>query len=126
MMRNGLGPVGLLIYGWLIDRKAFWITPLIGVFLFGLGLMLVIPTVMPFLVDIRPGVGAFVVADLNLARNIMAAIGTVVSPIAKAKIGYGCWMSVLALIFTLAVIFVVIVIWREHSARKIHRESAMT
>ncbi|KAJ4007559.1 hypothetical protein NW752_010223 [Fusarium irregulare] len=122
----GFVPAGLLVYGWLIDCKAFWITPLIGAFLFGLGFMLVTSTVMPFLVDIQPGVGASVVADLNLARNIMAAIGTVVSPIAKAKIGYGWWMSILALMCTLAVSFIVVVVWREDSAKKIRGESAMT
>jgi hypothetical protein len=39
-------------------------------------------------VDIKPGVGASVVADLNLVRNIMAAIGTILSPIAVTNIGF--------------------------------------
>jgi hypothetical protein len=34
------------------------------------------------LVNVKPGVGVSVVADLNLVRKIFAAIGTVVSPIA--------------------------------------------
>jgi MFS family permease len=106
-------PAGLIIYGWLVEEKVFWIAPLIGAFLFGLGLMLVTATIMPFLVDIKPGVGASVVADLNLVRNILAAIGTVVSPIAVSNIGFGWWMSILALICSLAVSFVAIVVWRE-------------
>ncbi|KAG5797304.1 hypothetical protein H9Q69_003687 [Fusarium xylarioides] len=109
----GFIPAGLIIYGWLIEKKVFWIAPLVGAFLFGLGLMLVTATVMPFLVDIKPGVGASVVADLNLVRNILAAIGTVVSPIATASIGFGWWMSILALICSLAVGCIVIVVWRE-------------
>ncbi|KAF9771839.1 hypothetical protein IL306_010505 [Fusarium sp. DS 682] len=113
----GFIPAGLIIYGWLIEHKVFWIAPLVGAFLFGLGLMLVTATVMPFLVDIKPGVGASVVADLNLVRNILAAIGTVVSPIATSSIGFGWWMSILALICSLAVGFIVIVIWRERTER---------
>lgn len=114
----GFVPAGLLIYGWLIEEKVFWIAPLVGAFLFGLGLMLVTATIMPFLVDIKPGVGASVVADLNLVRNILAAIGTVVSPIATSNIGYGWWMSILALICSLAVGFIAIVVWRESTEKK--------
>ncbi|RGP75360.1 hypothetical protein FLONG3_5750 [Fusarium longipes] len=121
----GFVPAGLLIYGWLVEKKVFWIAPLIGAFLFGLGLMLVTSTVMPFLVDIKPGVGASVVADLNLIRNILAAVGTVVSPIATSKIGFGWWMTILALVCSLAVSFIAIVIWREATGERSAGESAV-
>jgi multidrug resistance protein len=114
----GFVPAGLLIYGWLIENKVFWIAPLVGAFLFELGLMLVTSTVMPFLVDIKPGMGASVVADLNLVRNILAAIGTVLSPIAATNIGFGWWMTVLAILCALAVMFMVIVVWKEAAERK--------
>jgi hypothetical protein len=114
----GFVPAGLLIYGWLIENKVFWIAPLVGAFLFGLGLMLVTSTVMPFLVDIKPGMGASVVADLNFVRNILAAIGTVLSPIAATNIGFGWWMTVLAILCSLAVMFMVIVVWKEAAERK--------
>lgn len=109
----GFVPAGLIIYGWLVEKKVFWIAPLIGAFLFGLGLMLVTSTIMPFLVDIKPGMGASVVADLNLVRNILAAIGTVLSPIGASNIGFGWWMTILALLCSLAVLLIVIVIWKE-------------
>jgi MFS family permease len=111
-------PAGLLIYGWLIENKVFWIAPLVGSFLFGLGLMLVTSTVMPFLADIKPGMGASVVADLNLVRHILAAIGTVLSPIAATNIGFGWWMTVLAIVCSLAVMCMVIVVWKEAAERK--------
>ncbi|KAK4862713.1 hypothetical protein LT330_002846 [Penicillium expansum] len=114
----GFVPAGLLIYGWLIEKQVFWVAPLVGAFLFGLGLMLVTSTVMPFLVDVKPGAGASVVADLNLVRNILAAIGTVLSPIAVSNIGFGWWMTILAIICSLSVGFVVIVVWREGAERK--------
>lgn len=114
----GFVPAGLVIYGWLVEKQVFWLAPLVGAFLFGLGLMLVTSTVMPFLVDIKPGVGASVVADLNLVRNVLAAIGTVVSPIAADNIGYGWWMTILAIICSLSVGFMVVVAWREASERK--------
>ncbi|CAG7916104.1 unnamed protein product [Penicillium olsonii] len=114
----GFVPVGLLVYGWLVEKQVFWIAPLVGAFLFGLGLMLVTSTVMPFLVDVKPGAGASVVADLNLVRNILAAIGTVLSPIAVSNIGFGWWMTILAIICSLFVGLVVIVVWRDAAERK--------
>ncbi|WAO88902.1 MFS domain-containing protein [Fusarium falciforme] len=119
----GFVPAGLLIYGWLVEHKVFWVAPLVGAFMFGLGLMLVTTTIMPFLVDIKPGVGASVVADLNLVRNILAAIGTVVSPVAIKNIGSGWWMSILALMCSLAVGFVIIVVWTERTDKSSVRES---
>lgn len=121
----GFVPTGLVIYGWLVEERVFWIAPLVGAFLFGLGLMIVTATVMPFLVDIKPGVGASVVADLNLVRNLLAAVGTVVSPIATSNIGYGWWMSILALICSLAVGFIVIVVWTEGAENRAARDSAV-
>ncbi|KAJ5991843.1 Major facilitator superfamily domain general substrate transporter [Penicillium sp. IBT 35674x] len=115
----GFVPAGLVIYGWLVEKQVFWLAPLVGAFLFGLGLMLVTSTVMPFLVDVKPGVGASVVADLNLVRNILAAIGTVLSPIAADSIGFGWWMTILAIICSLSVGFMVIVTWREAAERKV-------
>jgi MFS family permease len=114
----GFVPVGLVIYGWLVEKQVFWIAPLVGAFLFGLGLMLVTSTVMPYLVDVKPGSGASVVADLNLVRNILAAIGTVLSPIAAKNIGFGWWMTILAILCSLSVGFLVVVIWRDPVQRK--------
>ncbi|PCG96279.1 Major facilitator superfamily domain, general substrate transporter [Penicillium occitanis (nom. inval.)] len=114
----GFVPAGLIIYGWLVEKQVFWVAPLVGAFLFGLGLMLVTSTIMPFLVDIKPGVGASVVADLNLVRNILAAIGTVLSPIGVSNIGFGWWMTILALLCSLAVLLIVIVIWKEGAEKK--------
>ncbi|KAJ6114037.1 hypothetical protein N7523_007354 [Penicillium sp. IBT 18751x] len=119
----GFVPAGLIIYGWLVEKQVFWVAPLVGAFLFGLGLMLVTSTIMPFLVDIKPGLGASVVADLNLVRNILAAIGTVLSPIAVTNIGFGWWMTIMALLCSLAVFLIVIVIWKERAEQKPDSES---
>jgi hypothetical protein len=73
---------------------------------------------MPYLVDVKPGSGASVVADLNLVRNILAAIGTVLSPIAAKNIGFGWWMTILAILCSLSVGFLVVVIWRDPVQRK--------
>ncbi|RTE84381.1 hypothetical protein BHE90_001009 [Fusarium euwallaceae] len=121
----GFVPAGLLVYGWLVEHKVFWVAPLVGAFMFGLGLMLVTTTIMPFLVDVKPGVGASVVADLNLVRNIMAAIGTVVSPVAITNMGFGWWMSILALMCSLAVGLVVIVVWTERTDKGSSGESVV-
>ncbi|KAJ5373167.1 MFS transporter [Penicillium concentricum] len=114
----GFVPVGLLLYGWLVEKQIFWFAPLVGAFLFGLGLMLITSTIMPFLVDVKSGVGASVVADLNLVRNILAAIGTVVSPIAVASIGYGWWMTILAILCSFGVICMAVVVRRERAKKE--------
>jgi hypothetical protein len=121
----GFVPAGLIIYGWLVEKHVFWFAPLVGAFLFGLGLMLVTSTIMPFLVDIKPGVGASVMADLNLVRNILAAIGTVLSPIAVTNIGFGWWMTIRDLLCSLAVFLIVIVIWKEGAGNKPDSESVV-
>ncbi|PYI31882.1 MFS general substrate transporter [Aspergillus indologenus CBS 114.80] len=118
----GFVPVGLVVYGWLVERQVFWVAPLVGAFLFGLGLMLVTSTVMPFLVDVRPGAGAAVVADLNLVRNLLAAVGTVVSPIAVESIKFGWWMTILAVLCTLAVGLLMVVVWREAVEGKVEAD----
>ncbi|QGA18846.1 hypothetical protein EYB26_006531 [Talaromyces marneffei] len=105
-------PVGLILYGWLIEAKTHWAAPLVGVFLFSLGLMLITSTVTPYLVDVVPGAGASIVADLNLMRNILAAVGCVVSPVAAERIGSGWLMTILAILCALGVGFVAIVVWQ--------------
>ncbi|KAL4875418.1 putative florfenicol exporter [Aspergillus karnatakaensis] len=106
-------PLGLLVYGWLVERRVQWVAPLVGAFLFGLGLMLVTSTVMPFLVDVSEGNGASVVADLNLVRNVLAAVGTVVSPVAVRGVGFGWWMTVLAGLCACGVGCLGVVAWME-------------
>lgn len=105
-------PVGLILYGWLIEARCYWVFPLVGMFLFSLGLMLVTSTITPYLVDVVPSAGASLVADLNLMRNILAAVGTVVSPVAAEKLGFGWLMTILATICALGTGFVGIVVWR--------------
>jgi MFS family permease len=105
-------PVGLILYGWLIEAKTYWVIPLVGMFLFSLGLMLATSTMTPYLVDIVPGAGASIVADLNLMRNILAAVGIVVSPVAVENIGFGWLMTILAILCALGTGFVGIVVWR--------------
>ncbi|KUL89651.1 hypothetical protein ZTR_00399 [Talaromyces verruculosus] len=105
-------PIGLILYGWLIEAKCYWIFPLAGMFLFSLGLMLVTSTITPYLVDVVPGAGVSVVANLNLMRNTLAAVGTVVSPVAAEKLGFGRLMTILAVLCVLGTGFVGIVFWR--------------
>lgn len=81
-----------------MEAKYYWLIPLVGMFLFSFGLMLVTSTITPYLVHVVPGAGASVVADLNLMRNILAAVGTVVSPVAAETLGFGWLMTILAIL----------------------------
>jgi hypothetical protein len=70
-------------------------------------------------------VDASVVADLNLVRNILDAIGIVLSPIAVTNIGFGWWMTITGLLCSLAVFLIVIVIWKEGAGKKPDSESVV-
>ena len=121
-----LVPIGLIIFGWLIETKSYWISPLMGMFLFSLGLMLVTSTVTPYLIDVVPGAGASIVADLNLVRNILAAVGTFLSPIATERLGFGWLMTILATLCVLGTGLMEVVVQRCAAGKEkgIHEDVA--
>ncbi len=62
-------PLGLLWWGWTIDRHLFWFVPLIGTFFFGMGTMFIFSTITTYLVDALPGRSSSAMA-LNNCEHI--------------------------------------------------------
>jgi len=89
-------PLGLLIYGWAVEKGLFIIIPEIGTFFFGFGMMIVFATVTTYLVDAVPGRSSSAVAMNNLIRNTVAAIGTVIGKPLIEALGNGMLFSILA------------------------------
>ncbi|QBM89631.1 Multidrug resistance protein [Metschnikowia aff. pulcherrima] len=90
-----------IIFGWCLDKKQHWATPLVGSALFGLGSMLVIGCTMTYLTDLLPGKGATGVALNNLVRQILAAIATFVTEPLIRALGPGVLFSIYAGVVTL-------------------------
>ena len=88
-------PLGILMYGWTVEKGLFVIIPEIGTFFFGFGMMLVFSTVTTYLIDAVPGRSSSAVAMNNLIRNILAAIGAIITKPLLEALGNGVLFSIL-------------------------------
>ncbi|KOH00367.1 Qdr3p [Saccharomyces eubayanus] len=112
-------PIALLIFGWCLDKKCHWVTPLIGTALFGYAAMMTIGATLSYLVDSLPGKGATGVALNNLIRQILAATAVFVTTPMINGMGTGWAFTMLAFIVLGASSVLVILkkhgdYWREN------------
>lgn len=89
-------PLGILMYGWTVDKGLFVIIPEIGMFFLGFGMMIAFSTVTTYLIDAVPGRSSSAVAMNNLLRNILACVGTVIGKPLIEVLGNGVLFSILA------------------------------
>ncbi|KZT61525.1 MFS general substrate transporter [Calocera cornea HHB12733] len=89
-------PIGLLIYGWTIETNQFWFVPLIGIFLFCIGLQLANSPIIAYYSEAVPGKSASIVAVHNLCRMFAGALVSAITPTAINNIGTGWFMTILA------------------------------
>jgi predicted MFS family arabinose efflux permease len=89
-------PLGILMYGWTINKGLFVVIPEIGTFFFGFGMMITFATTTTYLIDAVPGRSSSAVAMNNLIRNILAALGAVVGKPLVEALGNGILFSILA------------------------------
>ncbi|KAG8863105.1 hypothetical protein FRB96_009286 [Tulasnella sp. 330] len=122
-------PSGLIIYGWSAYKGDTLVVPLIGGFMFGVGLMLTNGTITAFLADAVPGKSASVVAAYNALRNISAGLTAAVTTMAiKSGLHVGWYMTMLALVslftsLTLEVVQVFGPRWRKTAQQRAEREA---
>ncbi|KAG8969483.1 hypothetical protein FRC03_002759 [Tulasnella sp. 419] len=96
-------PAGLLMFGWGVSRWDHVAVPLIGGFIFGVGLMLTNGTIMAFFADVIPGQTASVVAAFNLMRNLLAGlVAAVTIPAIKSGLQEGWFLTILAVLCTIS------------------------
>lgn len=91
-------PISLLIFGWCLDKKEHWVTPLVGTALFGFASMMTIGATVSYLVDSLPGRGATGVALNNLIRQIFAATAVFVTEPMLEGMGTGWAFTMLAFV----------------------------
>ncbi|KAH3900625.1 related to Quinidine resistance protein 3 [Saccharomycodes ludwigii] len=112
-------PVSLIIFGWCLDKKQHWVTPLVGTALFGFASMMTIGAVVSYLVDSLPGRGATGVALNNLIRQIFAAVAVFVDEPMLLGMTTGWAFTMLAFIVLGSSVVLIILkkksdYWSEH------------
>jgi len=88
-------PLGLLMYGWTVEKGLFVAVPEVGTFFMGFGMMIVFATVTTYLIDAVPGRSSSAVAMNNLLRNIFACTGAVIGKPLIEALGNGVLFSVI-------------------------------
>ena len=93
-----LYPASLIWYGWSAEKGVQWAVPCVASICFGLGLMLVMGTVLTALTEFTPKKASSGVAVANFVRNILACTGAVVTQPMLNGIGNGWMCTMIALI----------------------------
>ncbi|KAI9309406.1 major facilitator superfamily domain-containing protein [Cunninghamella echinulata] len=89
-------PIGLLVYGWTIEKHLHYIFPLIGLFTFALGHTGAFTPTSVYLVDSKPGMSATAVGISIALRCIMASITTYYSSQILNYLSFSILYSILA------------------------------
>ncbi|RJE25040.1 Major Facilitator Superfamily [Aspergillus sclerotialis] len=93
-------PLALLWWGWTIDKRVFWIAPLIANFFFGFGCMLITNVTMTMLTEFTPKKSSTGVAVTNLLRNSLACVAAVIEEPLANVMGSG-WLFTAACLLCL-------------------------
>ncbi|KAL6950083.1 hypothetical protein ACO0QE_000753 [Hanseniaspora vineae] len=108
-------PISLLIFGWCLDKKTFWVCPLVGTALFGFASMMTIGATVSYLVD---SVGSVGVAVNNLIRMILAAIACFTTDPMLKGMGVGWAFTMLAFIVLGSSSVLLILKWKSNYWRE--------
>lgn len=88
-------PIGLLWYGWTVERRTHWIAPIIGTAILGLGVISTIVSTFTYFVDAFGIHSASAIAANICLRCISGAFLPLVAPPLYKRFGYGWGNSIL-------------------------------
>ena len=91
-------PIGLFLYGWISEHRVFWIVPIIGFGILGIGLILTTVPVITYLVDLFGHHAASAIAASIVLKNTSGALFPLAGPALYERIGYGWGNTVLGFI----------------------------
>ena len=91
-------PVGLFWYGWTVQAKVQWSSPIIATSVFGVGLLLIFMPANTYLVDVFTKHAASAMAANTVLRSVVAALLPLAGPPLYAQLGYGWGNSLLGFI----------------------------
>lgn len=111
-------PLGLLIFGWCAHAETFWIGPMIGQVVLGLGLMMAWNSVQTYLVDAFHPYSAAAVAGSTALRSILGAILPLWGPEMWRNLGWGVGATVLAAIAALAIPLPILMFFKGREIRE--------
>lgn len=89
-------PLGLFMYGWSVERKDFWLVPIIGTTFFGLGMILIFNSIQNYYIDAFTRYAASAIAAGSVFRAVVGATFPLFAPYLYNALGYGWGTSVLA------------------------------
>lgn len=91
-------PIGLFLYGWTADKHVFWIVPIIGTGMVGLGLLATFMPIQTYLVDAFTIYAASALAANTVLRSLIGALLPLAGQKMYATLGLGWGNSLLAFI----------------------------
>lgn len=89
-------PIGFFWYGWTAQAKVFWIVPILGTALAGLGNSLVFVSIQAYTIDAFTLYAASALAANTVTRSVMGAMLPLAAPKMYSSLGLGWGNSLLA------------------------------
>ncbi|KAM0205845.1 hypothetical protein ACHAQD_012576 [Fusarium lateritium] len=91
-------PIGLFTYGWTIEKQVHWIVPMIGVFVFSVGLLGTTITFQNYLVDSYPRHAPSGSAATTMVRSLVGALMPLGGLTMYQRLGLGWGNSLLGFV----------------------------
>ncbi|ETI29614.1 hypothetical protein G647_02067 [Cladophialophora carrionii CBS 160.54] len=96
-------PISFFWYGWSIQAQVHWISPIMGLFPFGFGMIGIFISFQTYIVDAYPRFAASGIASTTVTRSFFGAFLPLAGPSMFDTLGYGWGNSLLGFI-TLALV----------------------
>lgn len=93
-------PIGLLWYGWSVQKRLHWIMPCVGSGLFAFGLVCVFQTLQAYLIDMNPKFAASSIAAAAIFRCFFGFAFPLFAPAMYARLDYG-WANTMCAIIAI-------------------------
>ena len=108
--------LGLIWYGWAVQLRDTWVVPLLGTFIFGLGMLLTQATVPTFLVHAFPDHAGSVMSASVVTRSVGGSVLTLAGPSMNKTLGHG-WASTLLAFVNLMFLLPAIMLFRNPTTK---------
>ncbi|KAK1593531.1 uncharacterized protein LY79DRAFT_514360 [Colletotrichum navitas] len=89
-------PTGILLYGWTVEKTIFWLVPMTGSALFGMGIMLLFAPSMSYLLEAFPVHAVSAITALMMLSGIFGAFLPIIGPPMYFASGLGWGTTIMA------------------------------
>ncbi|EFQ27234.1 hypothetical protein CGRA01v4_04287 [Colletotrichum graminicola] len=89
-------PTGILLYGWTVEKTIFWLVPMTGTALFGVGVMLLFASGTSYLIEAFPVHAIPALAALIMLSGIFGAFLPIIGPPMYSALGLGWGSTIMA------------------------------